>query len=315
MIFDADLISRACAANPWFTSRFVQERLQIVSNQWERLPLPGCPTRLSRIGIVAAGNIPLVCAHDLFCVYLCSALAPQPVELEVKLSSKDAVLLPELWPQMQASRPPVPLTVRFVSTLFHPQALLFSGGSTAEAHYRAAYPQARLLVRSSRTSVAVLDGSEDGAKMEGLAYDCFSYFGLGCRNVTMLLVPEGYDFAPFLQAVERLSSAGGPLDELRAHKGFGNAYRHARAVALMEGDAVVDGGVFLLKASANMFPDMAVLHYVTYRDRDQVMSFLRDNAPQIQCVPGVGVPFGQAQFPGFYDFADGINTLEWLQNF
>ena len=315
MIFSQELISRACAANAWFTPTFVTERLQEVWKGWTHRPAPQKSMRLTHLGLVAAGNIPLVCWHDLLCVYVATPSQGVPVMLEIKLSGKDRVLLPEVWARLeQTQAAPTCLRVQFVDQLSDSvQAILFTGGQQAEAAFRAQYPGTPLLARTSRTSVAVLDGTESEAQLEGLAYDCFSFFGLGCRNVTTLWVPQAYDFSAFLRAVARATAAGGRLADLASHQGFRNAYRHARAVAQLADEPFTDGGVCLLQPSADLFPPMAVLHYSSYTSLAQVGAFLNAQAQEIQCVVGRQIAFGQAQFPLFTQYADGINTLEWLQ--
>lgn len=315
MIFEAVLIYNACAANPWFTPRFVSERLQIVCDNWKHSPSAAAPTSISHIGIVAAGNIPLVCEHDLLCACLATEQSRNKVTIEIKLSAKDSVLLPVLWSSvLERMRSQSNIQVVFTESLSDSvQAILFSGGTQAQAFYKAKYPNVPILDRTSRTSVAVLDGTESSIQLEGLAYDCFSYFGLGCRNVTGLWVPNGYDFTAFIQAVERQIRPGAPLEDLRTHKGFCNAYRQARAIAQIEGEPFTDGNEFLLQPSLDLFPPVSVLHYAFYDSATQVDEYLQEHSQDIQCIVGRNIPFGKAQFPAFYDFADGINTLEWLQ--
>lgn len=322
--FDAPLssalVEQACAQHPWFTPFFVKERWNVLCAMQggfeESLRFFSRQTAfgIHHIAIVAAGNIPLVCAHDVVCALAYAVAAWRtcrtPVRITLKLSSKDAVLMSS-WCAFIRRQLPSGLSLETVGQLPNqaPDVLLFSGGEAARAHYESRWEKVPVLARTSRTSVALLPAVMQPQDWEGLAYDCFSYFGLGCRNTTNFLVPRGMDLSPFIQACQ----AHPFLGEVRQHAGFAHAYSHAKAIAVMEGEPFVDGGFFLLQPSASLFPPLATVFYMVYDTLAQALDVVAQHTDTIQGVIGPGhIPFGQAQFPSFTDFADNLNTLEWL---
>ncbi|HPJ55020.1 MAG TPA: hypothetical protein PLS52_02275 [Bacteroidales bacterium] len=322
---DDRLIAKAGEANPWFCPLFVKHRLNALKQSLEQdksllvqlldFEVPATAPRL--ITIVAAGNIPLVCWHDLVCALAYASAHPDGVTLEVKLSSKDNVLLPAIVDRLYNMENSClkGIRIRFVSRADPgTRAILFTGGSNAEAYYRQAFPGIPVLIRTGRSSVAVLDGTESEEELEGLVRDCFLYFGLGCRNVSLLMVPFEYDFLPFVQ---KTATVMGPV--LSSHKNYMSALRHARACALMLKDPAGQENpypedFFVLEESEGLNPPVAVVHYTKYNKREDISFFLEKNRDLIQCVAGTGeVPLGKTQFPAFTDYADRLNTLEWLQ--
>ncbi|HOO42329.1 MAG TPA: hypothetical protein P5167_04950 [Bacteroidales bacterium] len=322
---DDVLIAKAGKTNPWFCPAFVQHRLNTLkqSLKQERHLLPELlnfhvPSSAPRwITLVAAGNIPLVCWHDFVCAMAYAGAHPEEVTVEIKLSSKDDVLLPAIVDRLYRMKDSCleGIRVRFVSCADPgTRAILFTGGSRAEAYYRQSFPGIPLLIRTGRSSVALLDGSESDSQLEGLALDCFLYFGLGCRNVSLILVPPEYDFGPFVQKVREVM---GPV--LKEHNNYVNALRHARACSLMSKEPAAMQkdyceDLFVLEESDDMNPPMAILNYKKYMKQEEVSRFLDINRNLIQCVAGTAdLPFGKTQFPAFTDYADGLNTLEWLR--
>ncbi|NLA15287.1 MAG: hypothetical protein GX877_01970 [Bacteroidales bacterium] len=314
--------------NPWFAPPFVKHRLDSLQKglKEERDTLvhlfsmeigPHAPCLLS---IVAAGNLPLVCWHDLICCLAYAAAHPKEVTVEIKLSSKDDVLLPAFINALAAQKKSCleGIPVQFVKYISHNTgAILFTGGVQAQAYYSLTFSRVPLLMRTGRTSLALLNGDESEEELYGLAEDCFLYFGLGCRNVSLLLVPPGYDFEPFARQVE---AHFGSL--LKGHKGYMNALRHARACQTLTTEGALTANpvpavawdLFVLENNATLAPPMGTLHYLEYEEAAVAEHFIKKNRDLIQCVVGKGkTPFGQTQTPLFTDFADGLNTLEWLQ--
>ncbi|MCK9346978.1 MAG: hypothetical protein WCQ69_01780 [Bacteroidales bacterium] len=321
---DNVVIAEAARRNPWFIPRFVRYRLDTLKESLEKekkilLQLLDMPIRDNGpriLSIIAAGNIPIVCWHDFVCALAYAAGHPQEVVLEIKLSSKDDVLLPAIVKRLEGMKDSClsGVQVRFVRQADPgTQAILFTGGSQAQMYYRQTFPLVPVLMRTGRTSVAILDDTETEEQLGDLARDCFLYFGLGCRNVTLLLVPQDYDLNPFVLKVDATLGT-----VLRNHENFKNAFRHARACHLMLSTQTAGYSffpdLFLLKESDDLTPPPAVLHYVRYRNREDAERFIAMHKNRIQCVAGPGhVPLGQTQSPLFTDYADGLNTLEWLQ--
>lgn len=311
--------------NPWFIPYFVQHRLNALKTSLieEKDTICKCLQMEIQadapqiISIVAAGNIPLVCWHDVVCCLAYAAAHPKQATVEIKLSSKDDVLLPAFFDRLSLLDNALldGIDVQFVNNVdATTQAVLFTGGSLAQSYYSRTFLEIPLLLRTGRSSVAVLRGEETSAQLEGLAEDCFMYFGLGCRNVSLLLVPAGFDFEPFAQKVR--TRFGRFLSQ---HEGYSNAFRHARACQAMEIPWVQDTdsalkAFFVLKEQEDLSPPMGVLHYLTYENFAETQHFVEQRQQVIQCVAGTTeVPFGSTQRPLFTDFADGLNTVEWLQ--
>ncbi len=320
-----EALLKAEEKNTWFIPYFVQHRLNALRTslieekdvicKWLQMEIQADAPQI--ISIVAAGNIPLVCWHDVVCCLAYAAAHPKEVTVEIKLSSKDAVLLPVFFEQLFLLDNALldGIDVRFVNSIHTAtQAILFTGGSLAQSYYSRTFSEIPLMMRTGRSSVAVLRGEENCTQLERLAEDCFMYFGMGCRNVSLLLVPAGFDFEPFAQKVR---ARFGRL--LSQHTGYSNAFRHARACQAMETPWVQETdsalkAFFVLKEEEDLSPPMGVLHYLTYENLAQAQHFVEQRQQVIQCVAGTTeVPFGATQRPLFTDFSDGLNTVEWLQ--
>lgn len=321
---DRKITARAGEVNPWFVPRFVKHRINTLKDGLltergllsELLCLKIQETAPRKLSIVAAGNIPLVCWHDVVCALAYAAAHPAAVEIEIKLSSADNVLLPFVIQTMGAMHAGCMegIHVRFVTRVSQDTgAILFTGGSHAEMHYQRSFFGKAMLIRTGRTSVAFLQGNETGEQFAALAQDCFLYFGLGCRNVTLLLVPQDFDKQRF---AGRFASAARTV--LGNHEHYGNAFRHAKACALMSEGSVPDVMVIpdtcIITEDEALNTPVGMLHLVRYRSREDALDFISSRKEFIQCVAGTeSLPLGQTQYPRFTDYADGLNTLEWLQ--
>lgn len=252
---------------------------------------------VATVGIIMAGNIPLVGFHDLLCVLACGRKAV------VKMSSKDNRLLPAVlaalgrirahWCGQVEFAERVPLTV---------DALIATGsGETAEKVKRA-YAGVPMLVRGRRFSYAVLTGKETPEQLRALGEDVFLYFGLGCRSVSYLLLPEGYDPAV-------LTEGFAPMRTLVSEDCYRNIYKRNRSMLMLEGEPFADGGFFILRQTPEVFVPAGVLGYRTYRSAGDILEFGRKNSARIQkkyCT------FGQAQTPAVDEYADGTDTVEFI---
>jgi len=169
-------------------------------------------------------------------------------------------------------------------------------------YYFSKYPH---IIRRNRSSVAILDGTETAIELERLADDVHLYFGLGCRNVTKLLVPAGYDFVPLLEAARKYA-------RFADHNKYRNNYDYQLALLLLNSRFYMTNESLLLVESEAVFSPVSQLNYGFYTDRAALLPSLKNN-PDIQCIVGKGfIPFGQAQSPALGDFADGVDTLRFL---
>ena len=245
-------------------------------------------------GVVAAGNIPAVAFQDILSVL---AAGWRPV---VKLSSKDRYLLPVLFPD-----------VEFCGSVsgWHADALITMGGDAAAEYFRKNFPEVPKLIRASRFSLAVLEGGESGAALEALAEDMLLYYGLGCRSVTWLLVPEGYEMRPLMTAAEDFAvrCLGRPAVD---------NHRRNKAVLTLAGETFLDSGTVIFRHLDGDSPygqslQVGEVWYSEYRRHADVDKFIRANENKIQKIIR---NFGYAQRPALDDWPDGVDTVAFLRN-
>lgn len=303
------LITEAIEANPWFTDGDIRRAVEAIRltmlqesalDEWlhnyNRAPHP------QRVAVIMAGNLPLVGLFDLLCVIASGH------ECHIKPSSKDSVLMNYIVRELRDIDPTIALYE------FDPSAeydmLIATGGNAAVHHFDTHYPTTRRLLRGSRHSIAVLSGTERREELEALCEDITAYSGLGCRSVSLLLVPRGHH--PMLHT------------EPPRCKKLERNLRSERALRTMTGREFVDCGGFIL-ASGDDFPtSLATVHIHEYDTMDDVRTWLKSNGHRLQCVVshiadldealpfGRTIPFGRAQYPTLSDWADGIDTLAWL---
>lgn len=302
-------VDKACAANGFFTPQNIQRAVR----QWadlltqENLQAWGKPyaEKMAKAGkkniaLVMAGNIPLVGFHDYLCVMLCGFSA------QIKLSSKDAFLLPFLHEKVKDQLPEVVFTQEQLKDF---DAIIATGSGNTFRYFEYYFGKYPHLLRKNRTSCAVLNGRESREDLEKLADDVFSYFGLGCRNVSKLYVPQDFDLS-------RLAEVFSPYtQDLAQNNGYKNNYDYHKSIFLVNRKPHLDTGAALLVESEALASPMAVVHYQPYRDLPSLQEELETKREQLQCVIGEGgLPFGTAQQPGLADYADGENVLEFLLN-
>ena len=298
--------AKAINANGWFTlssidfasGQIVAAYLQEgILRRW--LQRYDQPEKTVEVGVVAAGNIPLTGFHDFLCCFASGQ------RLRLKLSHKDSVLLTHLIEKMTEWNPEFAGMVRVDEMLKGCDAYIATGSNNTARYFQEYFGKYKHIIRRNRTSVAVLSGHETEADFTMLGEDIFTYFGLGCRNVTQLCVPEGYDFNPLVLA---LTSYSGLMD----HNKYRNNYDFHLALFLMNKVAHFDNGSLLLVENALPFSAVSVLHYRQYQDSDKLLAELRASN-DIQTIVGAGgVALGTAQQPAIDDYADGIDTMQFL---
>lgn len=302
--------SRASQANGWFTPEFIDLAAANIAGRFLGEPdlkriaikyqLPPENTHPATIGIVMAGNIPLVGFHDWLCVFLSGHIAV------VKLSSRDNLLLPHLLGKLQEWAPDAGAHTQISEMLKGCDAYIATGSDNSARYFEYYFKRFPSIIRKNRTSVAILNGSETAAELEGLADDTHQYFGLGCRNITKLYLPAGYDFVPLLEAMRKYS-------HFADHAKYKNNYDYQLAIHLLNNQFYMTNDSVLLSESASFFSPISQLNYEFYADKNQLLEELSNNN-SIQCIVGQGqLPFGQAQCPFWEDFADGIDTMSFLQ--
>ena len=315
------LIDRAHENNPWFTRDNVLyalsswgEALQPEKiDQWlDKYQLTDHPDP-KKVGVIMAGNIPLVGMHDFLSVLAAGH------DIKAKLSSNDKLLLPVLAKYLTYVEPAYKDKITFVDGHLKDIDAVIATGSDNTAryfdYYFGKYPH---IIRKNKNSVAVLTGDETEEELDGLADDIMLYFGLGCRNVSKLFVPEGYDFNPLFKALLKYK-------DLINYQKYANNYDYNKAVYLMSvdkdvRDSLIDNGLILLKKDVNYASPIGTVFYETYKDIDDVNKILQADKDKIQAVvshaPQIEnkIPFGTTQQPELWDYADGVDTMKFLTN-
>ncbi|MDT8415132.1 MAG: acyl-CoA reductase [Flavobacteriaceae bacterium] len=301
--------------NSWFTTENSLYALRHWANLLEETAIENCLQKYApfsetdqTVGIVMAGNLPLVGFHDLLCVLLAGYRA------NVKLSSKDSVLTGFMIRQLIEIEPSLADKISLTEGILKDFDLVIATGSNNTARYFEYYFKNKPhIIRKNRSSIAVLDESESEEALTGLCEDIFRYFGLGCRNVSKLYVPEDYDFDMFFKASDAYKT-------LIDHHKYNNNYNYHKALYLMNQDTFLDNDLLLLKASASLSSPLGVVFFENYTDKNILSAQLQNQSSQLQCVVSKNfwkgeVPFGQTQKPALHEYADGVDTLAFLSKY
>lgn len=253
------------------------------------------------VGLILAGNVPLVGLHDVLCVWLSGQNAL------VKCSSQETELLPALVAVLDRFVPGTGDQLRFsTGKLGDVDAVIATGSNNSARYFEHYFGHLPRIVRRNRVSVAVLNGSETEEELVALGEDVFRYFGLGCRNVSKVFVPQDFD-------LDRLFKAFFSWKEIVHHNKYANNYDYTRALWMLDRINFVENGFLLLKEDTALASPVATLFYERYAAKEEVDERLSRDAGSIQCIVGHRhVPFGRAQHPALNDYADGVDTMRFL---
>jgi hypothetical protein len=262
-----------------------------------------------KIGLILAGNIPLVGFHDVLCV-----LATGNHAL-IKASTQDARLIKHILQMLVAIDNSFADKFSFVERLVDFDAVIATGSNNSSRYFDYYFGKVPNIIRKNRNSAAVITGNETKEQLYNLGHDIFDYFGLGCRNVSKLFIPKGYDLATFFEAIE-------PYHDIINHNKYSNNYGYNRSIYLVGGEQHLDNNFLILREDDNLSSPLAVLFYSYYDDIQSVTDLLNNQAENIQCVVTTAplqvktqvVDFGQSQQPRLWDYADGIDTMDFLAN-
>ena len=297
-----EVMERAMAQNAWFTEGDILRAVDAIrSEMLDRGKLSAWLARYTptlapqRVAIIMAGNIPLVGFFDLLCV-LCSGH-----KAYVKPSSKDRVMMEYVVDLLRDINPNVEIYAYDKDTKY--DMAIATGGDEANIYFRTHFEGTRHLLRGSRHSVAVLDGEESVEELQGLVEDITSYSGLGCRSVSMLFLPEGYEL--------RLPKSEAQNPKLR------NNVAQRRALYTLQRRAYSDYGTFIAVEGVAFPNSLAEVTVCRYSDLEEVRGWIREHREELQCVVSHldiegCVPFGRAQYPQLSDYADGVDTMQFL---
>ena len=309
-----DLYLKARSRNGWFTDNFIDlafsglynlldtEKL----NKWlEQSKFEKNPKAIRNIGIVMAGNIPMVGFHDLLCVMVSGHVAL------VKLSSQDNILIPYLIDLLYEIEPEFKSKVKLVERLQDHEAVIATGSNNSARYFNYYFRNIPHIIRKNRTSVGILNGKENDESLFALGNDMLNYFGLGCRSVSKLFVPEGYNFEGFFNAIQ-------PLSTVSETNKYVNNYDYNKSIFLVNAEDFLDNGFLMMKKSDQLVSPVSVVFYESYDSTKQLARVIETHDDSIQCIASdkswyeKSLAFGESQFPDPWEYADNINTLEFL---
>jgi hypothetical protein len=302
-------MEKATRENGWFVPEFINLAITNIKEQFlsqstltqfaHQYPKIADQATDKRIGIVMAGNIPLVGFHDFLCGFLAGH------HLLLKPSSKDEILIKHLVQVLKTWHPDLENLILFADRLKGCDAYIATGSNNSGRYFEYYFRNYPSIIRKNRTSVAVLTGDETEQQLASLADDMMLYFGLGCRNVSKIYVPEGYDF-------QRLLGALKPYKWMADHNKYRNNYDYNLALHILNNKFYMTDGTLLLVENESLFSPIAQVHYEFYRE-NPITQLRTNHSEELQCISGEGgIPLGQVQAPAINDFADGIDTMTFL---
>ncbi|MEM6343232.1 MAG: hypothetical protein AAF927_05110 [Bacteroidota bacterium] len=303
----AAVLAQALADNPWYTPYYIARSLEgikswLQANQLETFlsAYPQRPDQSQKIGIITAGNLPLVGFHDL----LIGVLSGHQVF--VKASHQDSALMEwvvALWTQYL---PALAQKLHLVIELPEIDFLIATGSNNTARYLKSRYRDIPQLIRQNRFSVALLDEQTTQSQLDKLTEDVLLYNGLGCRNVSTLILTKSFDLTAWTSSLQQYS-----LQHLNPH--YLERVLHERHRIKMLGASFIDGGVILMQAvNALKYASMGVLNLLRVEDRAEIETILASHRDRLQCIVGTETPFGTTQIPAIDDFADGVDTMALL---
>ncbi|MFH1004796.1 MAG: acyl-CoA reductase [Bacteroidota bacterium] len=321
---------KASQSNGWFTQENLRLAIESIGNmlmeekirKWVlnyKLEIANnelAIKKLKSIGVIMAGNIPLVGFHDFFCVLMSENI------FAGKLSSEDEHLLPAVAKILMEIEPAFANRIHFTNQLINQStnvsAFIATGSNNSAKYFEYYFRKYPHIIRRNKNAIAILDGTEKEKDLKNLGKDIFQYFGLGCRNVSNIFIPKNYDLNKFFAAIE-------DFGDVINHNKYYNNYNYYKCIYLLNQSIFLDNGFLILKEDERIASPVSTLHYERYAD---ISALIKKNSllkEQIQCVVSVssmiplineqgmnGLMFGRTQSPELWDYADGVDTMEFL---
>ncbi len=307
---DQGLFEMAYLKNNWFT----RANIELCFQSWIDLLKEDSLISWSKgvnyanepkiVGLVLAGNLPLVGLHDLVSVLITGHSA------KLKLSSDDSVLMQWVIDVICSFNPIIQKRIVKAERIKEIDAVIATGSNNTSRYFEYYFKDIPSIIRKNRTGIAVLKGDESSENLRSLGKDIFSYFGLGCRNVSKIYIPQNYNFTKFIEA-------NLDYEELVNHNKYANNYTYHKSIFLMNGTVHLDTGFLLLKEDENLHAPLGCAFYQHYKDLDKLVDKLNTQKEEIQCVVSDGtfpgsIGFGETQNPALNTYADGVDTLAFL---
>jgi len=307
----AEIIKQAANNNRWFNTSSVEQALSGLIHLTDPVKMKTWltgydlkPSKQKIIGLIMAGNIPFIGFHDLICVLLSGHKAA------IKLSSQDLFLMQWIIRKLCEIEPAFIDQIDVCEQLKVMDAVIATGSNNTARYFDYYFGKYPHIIRKNRTSVAILNGKETDTELMQLGKDVFTYFGLGCRNVSKIWVPQDYHF---LNLLDLWASFTKVADNFKYH----NNYEYNKSIYLVNGVNYLDTGFLLLTESEALTSPISVLYYQQYQNLTEVDQYLTQNQDKIQCVVSSQssrnfIPFGQTQVPDISDYADGMDVMRFL---
>ena len=310
------IIQAAHNTNPWFTEKNIRSSIETISEMLKEENIEKWLSKYynkikssnknNNVGVVLAGNIPLVGFHDFLCVLISGN------SFIGKLSGQDEKLLPAVAEQLVFIEPEFKNKIQFTDNFLKSfDAIIATGSDNTSKYFEYYFGQYPNIIRKNRNSVAVLNGNESDESIKKLGFDLFSYFGLGCRNVSKIYIPEDYDLDVIFRNIISYK-------DLINHSKYANNYSYYKSIYLLAENIFFDNGFCLLKEDTAFSAPVGVVNYERYKNISNVNKTLQVSSKKIQCVVSLdenienSIPFGKTQSPDLWDYADGVDTMEFL---
>jgi hypothetical protein len=318
------ILVKAKMENPWFTGENVKTALvnwlhalePSKVDKWASM-YSGTMKNFSAdktIGVVNAGNIPFVGLHDLLCVILCG------FNYKGKNATGDSVLLPYVSSLLIEAEPSLREKIKFVSRLDQMDAVIATGSNNTSRYFEYYFGKYHHVIRKNRNGVAVLTGNETQQELNKLGIDIFTYFGLGCRNVSKLFVPAGYDFKFFFESIYSYNS-------IMSHNKYMNNFDYYHSILLLKQIPFLQNGFLIVRKENQIASPVSVLHFEEYVSPNELEKNLENKIEEIQCIATnenynfnssslskLKVDFGKTQSPSLWDYADRVDVVDFLLN-
>jgi hypothetical protein len=306
------IATQAMGENSWFTQESIKTSFNALSSLLSPEKLQHWLSAYTLtdekpkvIALVMAGNIPLVGFQDLLCILITGNHAL------IKLSSKDSVLIKTVTSKLIEFEPRFQPLITVADRLKNFDAVIATGSDNSSRYFEYYFSKYPHIIRKNRTSCALLTGFENDQELLELGKDVFTYYGLGCRNVSKLYVPREFDFVKLMKCWE-------PYKLVMMHHKYHNNYDYQKSILLVNRIEFMDSGFVLLWENERLLSSISVLHYEVYDDWKSATTKIDAQKDKIQCVVGnakpANVKMGQAQFPMLWDYADQVDIIKFLQS-